>query len=48
MNSHKCIHQLVSTRDKLADSLAKEHELKEVNRQLKEQLGQQKFEQVGT
>eukprot|EP00277_Geminigera_cryophila_P014737 CAMPEP_0179451662 /NCGR_PEP_ID=MMETSP0799-20121207/35743_1 /TAXON_ID=46947 /ORGANISM="Geminigera cryophila, Strain CCMP2564" /LENGTH=420 /DNA_ID=CAMNT_0021247199 /DNA_START=88 /DNA_END=1347 /DNA_ORIENTATION=+ len=39
------ILELVSTRDKLADSLAKEHELKEVNRQLKEQLGQQKFEQ---
>ena len=37
--------ELVATRDKLAASLAAEQELKETNRQLKEQLGQQKFEQ---
>lgn len=37
--------ELVATRDKLAASLAAEKELAEVNKQLKEQLGQQKFEQ---
>ena len=37
--------ELVATRDKLAASVAAEKELKEMNRQLKDQLGQQKFEQ---
>lgn len=39
------ILELVTTRDKLSTSLKVEKELQEVHRQLKEKLGQQKFEQ---